>query len=99
MPSPANDRGDGSDEGLTRAAVILPYERPHRGAAAGPLDGAPRAADARLAEAVGLAASIGLTIVHQAVFPLRERRPSTLLGEGQMQVVGQAIAAQRVGVV
>ncbi len=43
-----------------------------------------RAAEARLAEAVGLAASIGLVVVHSAILPLRARRPSTLLGEGQM---------------
>jgi len=43
-----------------------------------------RAAEARLAEAVGLAASIGLVVVHSTVLPLRARRPSTLLGEGQM---------------
>jgi GTP-binding protein HflX len=63
--------------------VILPWER---GAAAGEHA---RAADARLAEAVGLAASIGLVVVHSAILPLRARRPSTLLGEGQ-------VAAQRV---
>ncbi|RAI60551.1 GTPase HflX [Roseicella frigidaeris] len=61
------------------------------------IDGGQRAAEARLAEAVGLAASIGVTIVHQAIFPLRERRPSTLLGDGQVQAAGQAIADQRVG--
>ncbi len=55
-------------------------------------ENAPRVAEARLAEAVGLAASIGVCIVHSAVFPLRERRPSTLMGEGQVQAVGQAIA-------
>ena len=67
----------------TRAAVILPWERP---------DGsdAHRAADARLAEAVGLAASIGLVVVHTAIPPLRARRPSTLLGEGQVANLGQA---------
>ncbi|MEN0074241.1 MAG: GTPase HflX [Paracraurococcus sp.] len=63
------------------------------------VDGGQRAAEARLAEAVGLAASIGVTIVHQAIFPLRERRPSTLLGDGQVQAAGQAIADQRVGLV
>ncbi|GGC53205.1 GTPase HflX [Siccirubricoccus deserti] len=62
-------------------------------------EAAPRAADARLAEAVGLAASIGVTIVHTAVFPLRERRPSSLLGEGQVAAAKQAIADQRVAVV
>lgn len=98
MPAPANDRGDGSDTGPTRAAVILPYERHGRGAR---LQGeaAPRAAEARLAEAVGLAASIGVTIVHQAIVPLRERRPSTYLGEGQVALAKQAIDDQRVAVV
>ena len=55
----------------TRAAVILPWERPDR-------QDASRAAEARLAEAVGLAASIGLVVVHTAVPPLRARQPSTL---------------------
>jgi GTP-binding protein HflX len=75
----------------TRAAVILPWERPGRHEAT-------RAAEARLAEAVGLAASIGLVVVHSAILPLRVRRPSTLLGEGQVAAQGEAIAAQQVGV-
>nr|WP_245538266.1 GTPase HflX [Pseudoroseomonas cervicalis] len=58
-----------------------------------------RAAEARLAEAVGLAASIGLTIVHSAVFPLRNRRPSTLLGEGQVEMAAEAIEENQIGVV
>ncbi len=99
MPSPANDRGDGTDPGPTRAAVILPYERPTRPVVGAPAEAAPRAAEARLAEAVGLAASIGVTIVHTAIHPLRERRPSTLLGEGQVAMVKQAVAAQHVTVV
>lgn len=59
-----------------------------------PAGGLPRAAEARLAEAVGLAASIGVTIVHSAIHPLRQRRPSTLLGEGQVQMVKQALEEQ-----
>jgi len=61
--------------------------------------GGHRAADARLAEAVGLAAAIGVTIVHTAIHPLRQRRPSTLMGEGQVAMVGEAVAEQEVGVV
>jgi GTP-binding protein HflX len=68
----------------TRAAVILPWERADRQDAA-------RAAEARLAEAVGLAASIGLVVVHTAILPLRTRRPSMLLGEGQAASQGQAL--------
>jgi len=82
---------------LTRAAVILPFERTNRVAIGDA--GGHRAAEARLAEAVGLTASIGVAIVHAAVHPLRERRPSTLMGEGQVAMIGQALKDQDVGVV
>ncbi|WP_043835873.1 GTPase HflX [Muricoccus aerilatus] len=82
--------------GPTPAAVILPWERPH-GIPDG--RGATRAAEARLAEAVGLAASIGVAIVHTAIFPLRARRPSTLLGEGQVEAARAAMAEHGVQVV
>lgn len=59
----------------------------------------PRAAEAKLAEAVGLAASIGVTIVHQAIHPLRARRPSTLLGQGQVEMVRAALEEQGAGLV
>jgi GTP-binding protein HflX len=80
----------------TRAAVILPWERQGRDVAGGDQ---PRAAEARLAEAVGLAASIGLVVVHAAVLPLRVRRPSMLLGEGQVASQGQALSHSHVEVV
>ncbi len=76
--------------GPTRAAVILPWEKP-RGDAS-------RAAEAQLAEAVGLAASIGLVVVHTAIPPLRTRKSATLLGEGQVETIGQAIQAEHVAV-
>ena len=88
--------------GPTRAAVILPWEKPDRagGAAAPPVaaNDQIRAADARLAEAVGLAMSIGLVVVHSAVLPLRQRRPSTLLGEGQVQAQASQLSAEQVTV-
>jgi len=85
--------------------VLLPYERPTRPAGAEGIvvlsDArfASRAAEARLAEAVGLAASIGLTVVHSTVLPLRSRRPATLMGEGQVEMVKGAIDENQVGVV
>ncbi len=89
-----------------RAAVILPWDRRDRHGEAGVETeaGAPRrlemrAAAARLEEAVGLAASIGLAVVHQAVLPIRGRRPATLLGSGQVQALAAAVAADAVGVV
>ncbi len=56
-----------------------------------------RAAEARLAEAVGLTASIGLVVVHTAILPLRSR-PATLLGEGQVAAQGALMAEQEVEV-
>jgi GTP-binding protein HflX len=83
-------------DGPTRAAVILPWERQGRD-----VSGAdqPRAAEARLAEAVGLAASIGLVVVHTAILPLRARRPSMLFGEGQVSIQGQSLGQHGVEVV
>ena len=95
--------------GPTRAAVILPWARQsgprERDSGNGDVRAGPdgvrpdlRAADARLAEAVGLTASIGLVVVHTAILPLRVRRPATLLGGGQVALQGQAIREQDVTV-
>ena len=84
--------GSGGGQNVpTRAAVILPWEKPDR------LD-AGRAAQARLAEAVGLAASIGLVVVHESIVPLRGKRSATLFGTGQMAAQGAAIEEQHVAV-
>jgi GTPase len=80
----------------TRAAVLLPWERQGKDASGGDQS---RAAEARLAEAVGLAASIGLVVVHEAVLPLRIRRPSMLLGKGQVAIQGEAIGYNHIQVV
>ena len=72
--------------------MILPWESPRAREEAG------RAAEARLAEAVGLAASIGLVVVHEAILPLRARRPATLLGEGQAAAQGELLAEHDVTV-
>ncbi|NVN12788.1 HflX-like GTP-binding protein, partial [Nguyenibacter vanlangensis] len=79
-------------QSATRAAVILPWERPDRQEEV-------RAAEARLEEAVGLAASIGLVIVRKAVLLLRARRPATLLGSGQVESLRAAVQEDRVAVV
>jgi GTP-binding protein HflX len=88
------DGKNGAAIGPTRAAVILPWERSDR---AQPSEQV-RAAEARLAEAVGLTASIGLVVIHTAILPLRLRRPATLLGEGQVSLQGRAIAEHGVTV-
>jgi GTP-binding protein HflX len=91
----AHGRGNATAE-ATLAAVILPWEKHERsgnGAEAG------RAAEARLAEAVGLTASIGLRVVHSAILPLRARKPAMLLGEGQVATQGAILGEQEVAVV
>ena len=84
----------------TRAAVILPWDRQDRQRDKPP-EGRhdTRAAEARLEEAVGLAASIGLVIVRRAVLPIRGRRPATLLGSGQVESLAEAVAQDEVTVV
>ena len=85
----------------TRAAIVLPGDRHDR-----PPDRVAethrhetRAAEARLEEAVGLAASIGLVIVRRAVLPIRGRRPATLLGSGQVEALAEAVAQDAIAVV
>lgn len=77
--------------GPTRAAIVLPWGQRDR-------QDAMRAAEARLAEAAGLAASIGLVVAHTAILPLRTRRSATLLGEGQVAAQGEKMAAETVTV-
>lgn len=76
----------------TRAAVILPWEKSSAASA-------PREAESRLEEAVSLTASIGLEIVSQVIFPLRARRPATLLGVGQVAQLADLTKDEQIGVV
>ena len=45
-----------------------------------------------------MAASIGLVVVHTAILPQRARRPSTLLGEGQVATEGRTLTEHHVTV-
>ena len=75
------------DDGLSRGAralVALP-ERP---------GDSQRSADARLEEASGLAAAIGIKVIETLAFRLRDPRPATLFGSGQ---VDQIATAARMG--
>ncbi|MEZ5744568.1 MAG: GTPase HflX [Sphingomonadaceae bacterium] len=68
-----------------RALVVYPHMR---SAARG---GAPvHDPDARLEEAKGLALAIGLVIAEAQIIPVREPRPATLFGEGQVQNIATA---------
>ena len=70
---PVNDVARGE-----RAVVIVP-ERVG--------EGSRRSTEARLEEAEGLAGAIGVDVVARKAFRLRQVRPSTLLGKGQVEEI------------
>ncbi len=80
-----------SDVARTRGAVLHPDLT--RGG------GPRRDPHARLAEAVGLAEAIAMTVAWQAVVPVPRPRPATLLGQGAVDQVAEAITAEGIEVV
>jgi GTP-binding protein HflX len=81
-----------ASERPSRAAILLPWEQGRGGGSN------KRAADARLGEAIGLAASIGLVIAHEAIIPLRTRKPATLFGSGQVIEIAAALREAEIDV-
>ncbi|WP_393977463.1 GTPase HflX [Xanthobacter nonsaccharivorans] len=79
----------------TRCAVITPVlsKRATRGAPER------RSPEARLDEAVGLAAAIDLEVVFQATVPLSEIRPATYLGTGKVEEIEGVVRAEAVDLV
>ena len=53
--------------------------------------GGARSIDARLAEAVGLAAAIGINVVESLSLRVRDVRPATLFGKGQLDVLSATV--------
>jgi len=58
-----------------------------------------RTAEARLAEAVGLALAINLTVVQGDVVRLSRFTPATLIGSGMVAALGELIAAEAIDLV
>ncbi len=75
------------DDGLSRGAKAL-VALPERAG------DSQRSAEARLDEAAGLAAAIGIDVVEKLAFKLRDPKPATLFGSGQ---VDQIALAARMG--
>ena len=71
------------DDGLSRGAKAI-VALPDRGSGSG------RDTDARLAEAAGLAAAIGVDVVEKLAFRLRDPKPATLFGSGQVDAIATA---------
>jgi len=62
-----------------RAVIALPE-----------INSGPRDTDARLEEAAGLAAAIGLDVTERLAFRVRQPKPSTLFGSGQVEQIATA---------
>lgn len=56
-----------------------------------------RSADARLDEAQGLAAAIGIDVVERRAFRLRAPRPASLFGKGQAEEIAGIVADKEAG--
>ena len=87
----------------TRTLVVGPYftrgRRPRTGAANPASPENPRPPEARLDEAVGLAAAIDLQVVRSLIAPLAAPRPATYLGSGKTEELGGVIRAEEIGLV
>jgi GTP-binding protein HflX len=66
------------DDGLARGARAI-IALPEQGG------DSQRSADARLSEAAGLAGAIGVDVVDRVAFKLRQPKPATLFGSGQVE--------------
>ncbi|MHB2169195.1 GTPase HflX [Alsobacter sp. R-9] len=85
----------------TRTLVVGPYpsarRRPGDAEAAGPVN--LRAADARLEEAVGLAAAIDLAVEAALPVTVASPRPATYLGKGKVEEIAGRIKADEINLV
>jgi GTP-binding GTPase N-terminal len=88
----------------TRTLVLGPYltrraqeakARSGRAGGEAPL----RIPEARLDEAVGLAAAIELEVVDRHILPIASPRPATLIGKGKVEEVGGLITALEIDLV
>jgi GTP-binding protein HflX len=62
-----------------------------------PREASRRSADARVEEAEGLAAAIGIDVIAGKAFRVRTVRPATLLGKGQVEEIGELAKEQGAG--
>ena len=75
------DEDDGISRG-ERAVLVLPDMTTSKSM---------RTTEARLDEAEGLAAAIGIDVVHRRSIRIRAPRPASLFGKGQAEEIGQSV--------
>jgi GTP-binding protein HflX len=61
--------------------------------------GNPRLPEARLEEAAGLAAAIGITVVGKQALRVRDARPATLFGSGQVDNIATLVGTTEAGLI
>ena len=89
----------GAGRTATGRALVLHPVLPGELAEARAANGQARGADARLAEAVGLALAIRLGVTHAQCVKVVKPRPATLFGSGTVEAMAGLVEAQDVGVV
>ena len=72
----------------TRAIVVLPDQ-----------GDASRDVDARLEETAGLAAAIGVKVVERIAYRVRQPKPATLIGSGQVELLATQVRMEEAGLV
>jgi GTP-binding protein HflX len=98
---PSGERGSGHDvrgpSTSTRAIVIVPVltRIAHTEDVSQNRPRLQRSSEARLEEAVGLAAAIDLDIIHAACVTVSDPRPSTLIGAGKIDDFAEIIKEQK----
>ncbi|MCB1475368.1 MAG: GTPase HflX [Rhodobiaceae bacterium] len=85
--------------GPTRAFVAVPWLVRPGEARPLPDDPGERGREAKLEEATGLAAAIGLDVVDAIAIPLSKVTPATYLGSGKVAELGERIAAEEIDLV
>jgi GTP-binding protein HflX len=83
---------------ITSAIVIGPYMRPGR-AGTRKAQPPPRAPEARLEEAVGLARAIDLDVREAGIVPLNEIKPATYIGKGKVDEIAGLVKTHEAGLV
>ena len=98
-PKPKPQRSGAFDElktvaGGTRTLVLGPYATRRQGPGGTGLNS--RLPEARLAEAVGLAAAIDLNIIDARSIVIRQPRPATYIGSGKVEELALLIKAEEI---
>jgi GTP-binding protein HflX len=92
VKQPGEGREDRRDQEASSGRALVVHPDSGRGAAKG------RSAAGRLEEALGLTRAINLEVVDGRIVKVVKARPSTLLGKGAVEALGEVARAEEVTV-